>query len=260
MIGEHDPAPRNAGGRKTIAAEPGRRTREAPPGPGGARCGSAGFTLMEILVAVVILALVVTTVLASFNMVFSTTGALSGGQALFEMGKNCLNRMALDLENITVAESVGGKPKAPDDPPEPFRFTATVETVDGTRFARIRFTSRAHVALEKAAREGIAEIVYYVQARRDGGFRLRRADHLYPYPARFEERAADPVLCENVKSLAAVYFAEDGTESETWDSESEQFGMATPVMVALRLEIGEGEERALFETIVRPAMARKKKG
>lgn len=246
----------------------GRRIEEATRDPGGAparrasraRSGLGGFTLMEILVAILILAIVVTTVLASFNMVFSTTGAVSAGQALFEMGKNCLNRMALDLENITVAETVGAKPKALDDPPEPYRFKATIENVGGTRFAQIRFTSRAHVSLEKPDREGIAEIVYYVQARRDGGFRLRRADHLYPYPARFEERADDPVLCEHVKSLAAAYFAEDGTAFETWDSDSEQFGMATPVMVALRLEIGDGEEHALFETIVRPAMARKKKG
>lgn len=215
---------------------------------------------MELLVATVILALVVTTVLASFRMVFSSTEALTGGQALFEMGKNCLARMTLDLENIYFAETAGTKPRELDAPPEPYRFQGTVVNIAGTRFAMIRFTSRAHVALEKTDREGIAEIVYYVQARPEGGYRLRRADHLYPYPPRFEERPEDPVLCEHVKSLAVRYYAADGTELESWDSESEAFGMATPTLVALRLELGQGEESALFETVVRPVMARKKRG
>ena len=59
------------------------------------------------------------------------------------------------------------------------------------------------------AQDGIAEIVYYVQAVPGGGLRLKRADNLYPYP-RFEERSVDPVLCENVKSLAFEYVDAEG--------------------------------------------------
>lgn len=213
---------------------------------------------MEILVAVLILAIVVTTVLASFNMVFSTTGTLSDSAANFEMGKNCLNRIVIDLENIYLAEAPALKPKGLNDPPDPYRFQGTVDNISGARFARLRLTSRAHVALEKSTRGGIAEVVYYVQPQTDGGFRLRRADHLFPYP-RFEERSSDPVLCENVKSLALTYYAEDEADSETWDSESEQFAHATPVMVAIQLELGTGEESYLFQTTVRPSLARKKK-
>jgi prepilin-type N-terminal cleavage/methylation domain-containing protein len=51
---------------------------------------TAGFTLMEILVAIAILAIVVTTVLASFNSVFSTTEVLDENANLYEMAKNCL--------------------------------------------------------------------------------------------------------------------------------------------------------------------------
>jgi general secretion pathway protein J len=213
---------------------------------------------MEILVAMVILGVVVTTVLASFNMVFSTTGELSRGSAVFEMGKNCLDRIAIDLENIYIAESLALKPKGLDDPPDPYRFQGGADNLGGTRFARLRFATRAHVPVERTARSGIAEVVYYVQAQTDGGFRLRRADRLYPYP-RFEESSGDPVLCENVKSLTVTYHAEDGSESESWDSEAELFAYATPVMVGIRLELGADEDVFLFQTTVRPAMARKKR-
>jgi len=218
-----------------------------------------GFTLMEILVAVFILGIVITTVMASFSMVFSTTAALEEAGAAFEMGQNCLNRITRDLENIVIAERPFYKPPKTDGPPDPYRLQGTDENIGGTRFAKLRVVSRAHVSLGGSPREGIAEIVYYVQARPDGSCQLKRADHLYPYP-RFEERSSDPVLCENVKSLAFLYYAEDGTESETWDSESERFANATPAMVAVRLEIATGDDVYLFQTTVRLPLVRRKQG
>jgi len=159
---------------------------------------SPGFTLMEILVAMVILGVVVTTVLASFSMVFSTTGSIENAQALFDMGKTSLNRIVRDLENCFVLDRPLYKPPVLDGPLDPYRFQGSVDSFGGTQLAKLRFTSRAHVPLSPSRRDGIAEIVYYLQPDGAGTLRLKRADHLFPYP-RFEERNSDPVLCENVK-------------------------------------------------------------
>jgi general secretion pathway protein J len=223
------------------------------------RPAPGGFTLLEILVAVMILGVVVTTVLASFNMVFSTTDTLERSAAVFEMGKNSLNRITADLENIVVVDRPFYKPPGLDDPPDPSRVVCTAENTSGTRIAVFRFTSRAHVPVEKPVREGIAEIVYYVQPQEGGGFLLRRADHLYPYP-KFDETAADPLLCENVKSLAFTFFDEEGTDYERWNSDAEEFGYATPAEVAVRLEIGTDEDAAVFQTRIRLPMVRRKSG
>jgi general secretion pathway protein J len=180
--------------------------------------------------------------------------------AAFEMGKNCLNRITTDIENIVIAERPFYKPPKTDGPFDPYRLQGTNESIGGTGFAKLRLASRAHVPLGAGPRrEGFAEIVYYVQASTDGSFQLKRADHLYPYP-RFEERSSDPVLCENVKSLAFLYYAEDGAESEAWDSESEKFANATPAMVAVRLEIAAGDDVVLFQTTVRLPFVRRKQG
>ncbi len=218
-----------------------------------------GFTLMEILVAVLILGIVVTTVLTSFNMVFSTTETLERSAAMFEAGKTCLSRIVTDLENITIAERPFYKPPGVDTAPDPYRFLGKISNVGGTRIAELRLTSDAHVPLEREPRKGVAEIVYYVQDQEGGGLVLRRADHLYPYP-RIEERSGDPVLCENVKSLAFTYIAEDGSEFETWDSDSRESDYATPSMVAVRLEILDAGEEVVFQTTVRMPMVRKKTG
>jgi hypothetical protein len=214
---------------------------------------------MEILVAIFILALVVTTVLTSFNMVFSTSESLEGSAAVFDMGRTCMSRIIRDLDNIFILERPLYQPPGLSDPPDPYRFQGTLETSAGERFAKLRFTSRAHVPIDRSNRDGIAEIVYYVQSDPGGALRLKRADHLFPYP-KFEERTTDPVLCENLKALAIEYVDAEGVVVETWDSDSTKYGSATPVFVAVRLEIAYGDDSYAFHASVRLPMGRTKSG
>lgn len=220
---------------------------------------SPGFTLLEILVAMFILGVVVTTVLASFNMVFSTTDAMEASAAMFESGKTSLNRILYDLDNLFVLDRPIYKPPTVEGPPDPFRFQAGTDNFGGMRFAKLRFTTRAHLPLSPSQRDGIAEVVYYVQPDAAGSLRLKRADHLYPYP-RFEERGYDLVLCENVKSLAFEYVDAEGNVTEDWDSESTKFGNATPVMVVIRLELAQASDAYVFQSTVALPLFRRKSG
>ena len=218
---------------------------------------SNGFTLVEILLSFLILGIVLTTILASFNAVFSTTDTLNNSSRYFDMAKNCLSRMTLDLEALYVRQPPLYKKPEFDDPPDPYRIVGSTTDVGGTSFAAIRFTSSAHIPLGKSKRDGIAEIVYYVQAKNDGQMVLKRADHLYPFPE-FEERGGDPVLCNNLKSLAFKYFDADGSEVDEWDSDSDEYGYATPAAVSIQLEIGNETTSYDFETTVRLAVQRQK--
>lgn len=217
-----------------------------------------GFTLMEILVATAILAIVVTTVLVSFNSVFSTTEVLDESADIYEMAKNCLKRMALDLESIHVSQRPIYKPPEFDQPPDPYRFVATASDTGGTGFAQnLRFTSRAHVGFEKISRQGIAEIIYYVKAGDDGHLTLKRADNLFPYPE-FEEKGSDPALCKYVKSLSFKFYDKDGIQFDTWDSDSDEFGYATPKAIAIKLELANKAVSHTFETMISLPIFREK--
>jgi general secretion pathway protein J len=217
----------------------------------------AGFTLMEVLVAITILAVVVTTILASFNSVFSTTEALDESADMYEMAKNCMQRLTEDLESIHISDRPLYKPPEFDQPPDPYRIVTTAGDIDGMGIAQFRFASRAHISLGKSPGKGIAEIIYYVQAGNDGDLVLKRADNLYPYPA-FEERSSDPVLCKYVKSLAFKFYNADGTESDAWDSDSDEFGHATPKAIAVRLELAKKTASHAFETMVSLPIFREK--
>jgi general secretion pathway protein J len=214
-----------------------------------------GFTLMEILLAFLILGIVVTTILASFNAVFSTTDTLNNSSRYYDMAKNCLNRMTLDLGALYITQPPLYKPPDFDDPPDPYRIVGSSDDIGGTSFARIRFASNAHIPLNKSIKQGVAEIVYYVQSQDDGQQVIRRADHLYPYPP-FEENRGDPVLSEHVKSLAFKYYDSEGSELEEWDSDSNEYGYATPAAIGIQLEIGDESVSYNFETTVRFAVNR----
>ena len=128
-----------------------------------------GFTLMEILVALAIFSIIMTTIFGSFHSVFNTAGPL--GEDLNEMAKNCLDRMVLDLQSIHVSLPPEYRPPDMNDPPDPYRISGEAVPVENASFGRLRFAGLAHVPLGKTRQDGIAEIIYYVQLSNDNHFK-----------------------------------------------------------------------------------------
>ncbi|MFZ0132787.1 MAG: prepilin-type N-terminal cleavage/methylation domain-containing protein [Desulfobacterales bacterium] len=208
-----------------------------------------GFTLLEILIAIFIFAVVITTVFGSFNFVFGKIGIIEESKATYEMAKDCLNRMTADLASAYFLPTPAYKPPKQDSVPDPFRLEGKISTAAGADFGQLRFTAMAHLPLQQHQADGVAEIIYYVTLDRDGKAALRRSDRLDFFEPR-DELAGDPILCENVKSLTFTYLDFENDEKEAWDSDSAEVGFATPRAVRIRLEIGTEENFHPFETTV----------
>ncbi len=227
------------------------------------RRAEQGFTLLEILIATFIFAILATTVFGAFQAVFSTTELVEKGADMHEMGANCLNRMSLDLQAIYLSLPPEYSKPGFDDPPDPYRITGENEYAGTGSFGRLRFASQAHLPMGETPRTGVAEIRYYVDAvqKPEGrtGYVIRRADHLPPYPKQFEPDAGDPILCEQVRGLAFVYYDAENETRESWDSDSEKSDYATPRGIKIVLELaaskreaGEAQAPSLFfETLVK---------
>jgi general secretion pathway protein J len=211
----------------------------------GSRFGLAaepGFTMLEILIAILIFSIVVTTIFGSFGAVFSSSETITSSTDRFDMARNCLSRLQDDLESFYI--SLPPKYKKPDidDEPDEFHIKGETTNVAGEDFGRLRFSSMAHVQFLHDMRQGIAEIIYYVMESEEEktGLVLKRSDYLYPYPD-FEESADHPTICENVLGLEFTYFDDEGNEEEDWDSESDDVKYASPRAVGIKLIVGDEE-------------------
>ncbi len=215
-----------------------------------------GFTLLEILVAIFIFAVVMTTLYASFNAVISKNEAINEGRGVYEMARNCLDRMADDLAAVYVERPPLYEPPDFDDPEDPYRFVASEEIVGSESFSRLRFAADAHLPMGGEKTRGIAEIVYYLKESEamDPGFALRRADTAYPYDASeyasYEESAPDPILCRGVKSFSLDFRDSEGEWQPEWDSENSRGKFATPGAVRIQLKVSDGSNSHAFETTV----------
>jgi general secretion pathway protein J len=221
------------------------------------RHADQGFTLLEIMIAIFIFAIVITTIFASYNAVSSGNEIIDQNTASYEMASNCLDRMIMDLKSIYLTLPPAYSPPALGESPELYRIVGETTDIQGTAFPRLRFTSLSHISFGEKKERGIAQIVYYVQPAEDGNYVLKRADKLYPY-GKVEEKPADPILCRDVKSLTFKYYDNDGTEYDLWDSDSEEFGYSTPKAIDIRLELAEGSGSLSFETMVNLPVYREK--
>jgi general secretion pathway protein J len=219
--------------------------------------GKDGFTLLEILVAILIFAVVMGSLFLSLRSILFEPAGLEQRFNRQEMARNALDRIVSDLQSIYVALPPQYRPPQGGDPPDPYRLEAGTDLIGNQEFSRLRFASFAHLPMRNRPQTGIAQIVYYIQAEENDTRALRRADQLEPYP---EPSAVgdDPILCSGIRSLTLRFIDEEGDAFDTWDSEDEQFEYRLPSSISVRIELEQGPF-AIFETQVRLPVQREAK-
>lgn len=220
---------------------------------------ATGFTLLEILLAMLIFAVVITTVFGSYGAVFFNAGDMDQDVKVHEMAQTCLDRMIQDLYAIYVPVPPEFKPPGINDPPSVYQIAGESVLLQNAAYATLRFTALAHLPLEETGRDGIAEIRYYVQPTADGQVVLRRSDALYPFGS-FVEKGSDPILCRQVRSLKFIYYDREGNEFDHWNSDSGDFQFATPRAIRIRLELENSPQAVTLETLVTLPVFREKIG
>lgn len=215
----------------------------------GEETSQRGFTAVEILIGIFILAVIVITIFGSYQVVSEQVAIVSQNRKLVEIGRNCLDRMTRDLTDLWVAQPPEYTPPEFNQPPDDYRLVGTQDSVGGQTHARLRFTSFKHLPIRPSRPHGIARIVYYVLADENDQHLLYRADHLYPFKP-FETDPEDPILCTQVRSFTLTFYDKAGQSFDTWDSESDANDFATPVAIGIRLELGEEQHSQVFTTRV----------
>jgi general secretion pathway protein J len=192
-----------------------------------------GFTLIEILIAVFILAIVLSTVYASYTGTFRLIRATETDAELYGMARTVLERMTRDLEATAIWKGA-------------FTFTARQYNLGDREFTRLTFRSTAHIAFsEREETAGIAVIGYSVEEGTEKeGYALSRSDSLYRDPEKEAAPTGGFLLCDRIETLTYRFFDSVGREYETWDNgDDEAQKKKAPAMVEIRLSLVNEKDR-----------------
>lgn len=211
-----------------------------------------GFTLIEILFAITIFAVLAITVYGSLNAVLSKNSAIKEGSAVYEMAGTTLNRITMDLTATFAEQYPEYQVPGTNDPPDPYRFLGDEIFLKGSAFSQLRFASNEYLGISSESQSGLARILYYTGRsgdREEESIVLRRSETPFPYdidedPSFFRSHGGsdDPVICKDVESFTLTYVDENGREHNEWDSDAERFAFATPRAVIVELAVS-GENR-----------------
>jgi len=197
-----------------------------------------GFTLFELLIAIFIFALVLTTIYASSTGTFRVVNETESEVEIYRMARIAMERMLEDLESLYVQRSpLTGKPA--EGASTTSLFVGKDQEIDGRSADTLRFISRAHVNLGGQDQDpGAVEISYYVRESDEGDdLVLYRSDKpVFEVSGSPEEETGGLVLSERLVSVTLTYRDENGDVREGWDSDSEELKDKTPKMVSISLE------------------------
>ncbi len=185
---------------------------------------SKGFTLAEMLIAMVIFSIVVSMTYAAFSTTFRVIEDARAGSKYGERVRIALERVTEDLESLYFSENGIFEGK---------------ETFHGDfRGDTLSFTSTAHLVFHKdAPPAGYATISYSVEESTDyNGLRLFRRDLAY-LPGQQNEEEKGFLLCDDLREVAFTYIDENGNEQENWDSESKKESKAEEIPRAVKVKM-----------------------
>ena len=246
------------------------------------RLDSAGFTLVEVLLAVSILAAISALMGLSMQSMFNTRDYFEERYERFQMARNALNRMTSEIGSAYMAGPEHGGEFIPGEEPDPgdndeetqaeilrsqrepiqFGFIADDESMN--------FTSFAHVRTQDGERNGHhAEIGFFLRRERDedtGRFvtkLMRREDTTYDdditrggsiytmlpevEEVEFEYWDAGPVRLGTAEEVA------EGRWVKEWDTTRTEFAGRLPSRVRVRVVLPAQNERSQDDVFVTQA-------
>jgi general secretion pathway protein J len=183
-----------------------------------------GFTLLEILLALSILATVLSTVFASYTGAFRLVSETESQAEIYQMARVALERVLEDLESFYL--------------PEQSETSEAQEIEPLFEFANssLRFPSRAHLVFGKEDQSwGATEISYFVEESdgEEGKILYRQERQPWGGEETSEGGEGGLPLCERLASVRFSYLDAEGEETEDWDPSSED---EMPKLVSIAIE------------------------
>ncbi|OEU53343.1 MAG: hypothetical protein BA872_06855 [Desulfobacterales bacterium C00003060] len=214
-----------------------------------------GFTLLEILIAMFIFAVVLSTIYTSYTGTFRIINETEYEADVYGMARISLERMLEDLESVCVSQYPESA-ESDDNRAQVFEFVGEDREIKGRSSDDLRFTSMAHLVFSEQDQVlGTAKIGYHVRENdEEEALVLYRTDVPAVVVACGEDTGRQ-VLCERLLSVDFTYYDADGEEYDNWDSRTEAFRNRIPEMVSIVLEfMNKSDPEAPFRFFTKVAL------
>ena len=209
----------------------------------------AGFTLIEILFAIFIFAIVITSVYGAYRTTFHI---IQGSAAILNeshRARAAIERITEDFTSIVAGP--GGY------------LVAREQDVDGNRADSVTFISSTHISFTtEDVLKGDAVIRYTSEQDETGEtIRLLRSDTIKKPGTKAETTSGtDYILCTGLQEFRLTYYSREGEETTDWETESKREPDGTvspadlPAMVSIEL-VFPGTDSEVDGTVFKTAVA-----
>jgi len=209
-----------------------------------------GFTLVELLFAIFIFAIVISSVYGSYSATFRIVHGAESQIKIAHTARFVLERISEDLGSLVIG---------PDGD-----LLGEAHDYSGGRGDSLSFVSSAHIALSKKDDlAGNALIQYSTEPDTESGLlNLYRSDSVFmPGIDASADEVEKHLLCEGLLEISFTYIDEEGRENDEWQSsengadgdDAAQKDILLPILIYVELKFAESidsEKQDVFKTAV----------
>ena len=195
--------------------------------------GENGFTLLEILIAIFLFGIILSTIFVSYTGTFRIIEDTGFHADVYAMARTAMERILEDLGSVYIPAEESDSTVDPGS----VVFTGSPEEINGDYFTSLRFISTAHLDFENNQTfPEPARIAYFVrQASGEKVLALYRSDTPM-HQSSPEEGSGGLLLCDGLTDFKCTYYDAGGSELESWGTTNGSSKEVVPAMVSIYLE------------------------
>jgi prepilin-type N-terminal cleavage/methylation domain-containing protein len=201
--------------------------------PGFLSADDRGFTLLEVLLAFFIFAILFITVYSSYSGSFKTINMTESRMAVYRKASIVLERISEDLQASYLSvlpQNSFGKPA------EYTRFLGTDSEMSGRDADTLKFFSRLQPLFSNEGEAASGQLISYSVILGDEGDELILLRSENPEFTDENQIREGLVLADGLQAVNFTYFDENSELHESWDTDSEEYKGRLPRMVSVALE------------------------
>jgi prepilin-type N-terminal cleavage/methylation domain-containing protein len=210
---------------------------------------NSGFTLIEVLLAIAIAAIVLVMVNTAFFRSHANIESIKGRREIYQMARIVMDRMIKDIACAYIPSD--SKLHLTKEQISMYRFVGLSDDSDKFNKDSIYFTTTTDIGFSRVP-GGICEVGYYLKETEDkkGSYTLFRREDPTPHYG-ITKAGMEMEIAEGLQGIKITYIDDASQEVKEWDLEQR---LTLPKQVKITLIFEAGKESLTFSVTTAPVL------